>query len=173
MAINGHRRLKKSRDLSIESPTWGTWTQFSKVQQFPLGFVFKSPWDFHGLFWGTHWQSWGLIQFCRTPLSKLCISDAHLCIREKHESGRETLMKPYNSKYCQKYLASKLLECTCIPGLELQLPQVKKETYHFQLSWSGKKCYSKSCNRAKNNRQNNPLNLPPSPTKHDNCEWNL
>ena len=55
------------------------------IQRFPQGFVYKSPWDFHGLFGGPTDRVGDSFNFFVRPLSKLCVSDAHLCIREKHD----------------------------------------------------------------------------------------
>ena len=53
-------------------------------QRFPWRFVFKSPWDFYGLFGGPTDRVGDSLNFFVRPLSKLCISDTHLCVREKH-----------------------------------------------------------------------------------------
>ena len=53
-------------------------------QRFPQGFVFKSPWDFHGLFGGPTDRVGDSFNIFMHPLSKLCVSDALLHVREKH-----------------------------------------------------------------------------------------
>ena len=51
-------------------------------QRFPEGFVYKSPWDVHGLFGVPLTKLGARLVFFVRPLSKLCIPDSPLCIRE-------------------------------------------------------------------------------------------
>ena len=42
------------------------------LQQFPWGFVFKRPWDFHGLFWGPTDRVWNSFNFFCASLTRIC-----------------------------------------------------------------------------------------------------
>ena len=44
--------------------------------------MFKSPWDFHGLFGGPTDKVGDSFNFFVRPSSKLCVSDAHLRVKE-------------------------------------------------------------------------------------------
>ena len=54
--------------------------------------MFKSPWDFHGLFRGPTDRVGDLFDFFVRPSSKLCVSDAHLRVREKHAPETTSVM---------------------------------------------------------------------------------
>ena len=57
--------------------------QLTRYQRFPEGFVFKSPWHFHGIFGGLTdrvGDSFNILWV----LCQNCASDAHLRVREKH-----------------------------------------------------------------------------------------
>ena len=59
-------------------------TKTGLAQRFPQDFVFKSPWVFHGLFGGPTDRVGDSFNFFVRPSSKLCVSDAHSRVREKH-----------------------------------------------------------------------------------------